>query len=98
MKILTAKKQPWERKDYDADFSEWLVEGDPVVSSTAAVECTTAPGDTALVVDDPIVSSPKVKVWVASGTDQQTYKITIRSITAADRRVECEMIIKVKEE
>jgi len=98
MIILKKQKQPWERKDYDANFSDWLVEGDPVVSSTATVECITTPADTALTIEAPIVSSPFVKVFVAAGTDQQTYKITIRSITAADRRVECEMIIKAKEE
>ena len=99
MIILTKLKQPWERKDYDVDASQWLAAGDSIVSAeTPIVVCATDVTDTALVVETPIVSSPFIKLWISAGTNKKTYKITVRFTTAADRRVECEMVIKVKDE
>ena len=98
MIILTAEKQTWERKDYDADASQWLVSGDSITAVDVSTECITTPGDAALVVDAPATfTSQEVKVWVSAGTNGKKYKITLKITTQAGRKVECEIIMKVKD-
>lgn len=98
MNILNVTKQPWDRKDYDIDASQWLSDGDAIASSTKTVQCLTNTEDAALIVDEPIVSSPRIKLWVEGGTDLEKYKITVRFTTTAGRRLECEITVFVKDE
>jgi hypothetical protein len=96
--IITGTKQPYDRKDWDVDTSPWLVAGDSVSSATQTVECVGAPSDSALVVDAPIVVTPFIKVWTEGGTSLKNYKITVRFVTSQGRKLEYEIVIKVKDE
>ena len=99
MIVIKGKKQPYDRKDYDVGGSDWLTDGDAFASATvASVECLTTPADAALVVDLPIVSSPWIKIWTDAGTNAQKYKITVRAVTTAGRKIEFEIVITVKDE
>lgn len=98
MIILKAKKQPWESKDYDADYSEWMSAGDAIVSAIVTVKCLTTPLDTTLLVTNVDIRPAIVKIWLNGGTDAQKYQLTVRATTQDMRRVEVEIIITVKEE
>lgn len=91
------EKQPWERKDYDQSFQDWLNGGDMLDEVTASVECLSDPADTALLVDKIEFTADQVKLWIAGGTDGQRYKVTVRVTTQFNRKDEYELIFKVKD-
>lgn len=91
MNLGNFTKQPVEVKDYDIDYSEWLTTGDNVESATVEV----AP--TGLTIEATYINDPRIKVWVAGGTDGTQYKLTV-TMTSADGRVkQDEFKIRVKE-
>ena len=98
MIILNARKQPWEHKDYDADYQYWLTDGDFILSATATVVCLTNPADTALTIEVLDIRPSVVKTWLSGGTDRAKYKVTIRALTNATRGIECEIVIAVKDD
>lgn len=82
--LATYQKQPWEVKDYDIDYSDWLngvTPADTLNTVVAIVSCITTPADTALVVDSTTVSNTGVKFMVSGGTAGETYKLTARATT-----------------
>lgn len=82
--LATHQKQPWEVKDYDIDYSDWLngvSPADTLASVVAIVTNITTPADTALVVNSVTVSTTKVKFMVSGGTAGDTYKLTARATT-----------------
>lgn len=83
-------KQPADVQDYDIDYSEWLPEGDFLVSA----EVLTPSGIT---LDTYFVSSPIVKIWVSGGTAGQSYKFQIIGTTDYGRVKETELVVRVKE-
>lgn len=99
--ILDRKeKQPAEVKDYPIDYSQWLAEisgGDTLASAIATAVCTTDATNTALVVNQVVVSNTALSVWLSSGTDGQTYKVTVTATTAGGRVDQSEFIVKVRD-
>lgn len=103
--LATYHKQPFDVKDYDIDYSDWLngvTPADTIASATASVICLTLPTDTSMVVNSVTVSPTKVKFMVAGGTDGQTYKLTSRvTTTGVDgfvRKDESELRFVVKDD
>lgn len=91
-------KQPFEVKDYDIDYSEWLSGmSDTLSNVTATVVCLTDPADTSLAINSVIVATYAAKFWVAGGTDGKKYKLTSRATTAGGRIDESELIFSIKE-
>ena len=91
-------KQPGEAKDYDIDYSEWLmVIGDTVNTVAVTVECLNNPADTALVCDSTDVEPTYVKFWVSGGTPGKKYKLTSLVTTVGGRTDESELIFTIKE-
>lgn len=99
--ILDRKeKQPAEVKDYPIDYSEWLGEisgGDTLASAVAVAVCTTDAADTALVVDQVVLSNTALAVWLSAGTANQNYKVTVTVTTTGGRVDESEFIVKLKD-
>jgi hypothetical protein len=91
-------KQPAEIKDYDVDYAEWLAPMvDTLTDVEAEVECTTSPGDTALVINSVTVGTTSAKLWIAGGTAEQKYKITLQATTLGGRLDESELIFTIKD-
>lgn len=98
MIVLRIRKQPYDKKDYEVDYAEWLGDtGDSLDSVIAVVECLTNPADTALTVFTQITTTRCV-VWAEGGTDGMSYKIGLRVDTVMGRRDEIEIICKVKDD
>jgi hypothetical protein len=99
--ILDRKeKQPAEVKDYPIDYSEWLGEitaGDTIASAVAVSACTSDSSDTALVVNQVVISNTAVTVWLSAGTTNQKYKVTVTVTTVGGRIDQSEFIVKVKD-
>lgn len=97
------KKQPVEVLDYDVDFSEYLSDGDTLLSTGNPA----IPDPYNITVDKPelvvesafVINNDKtIKVWVTGGVNGVKYKITITATTNAGRVKQVEFVIQVKDE
>ena len=89
----TFSKQPAEILDYDFDFSDFLTgSGDTLASSVVTADV----GVTVMSKTDNTTDGT-VKVFLSSGTDGTTYKVTCLITTSAGRKKEAEFKLKVKE-
>ena len=106
--LATYRKQPWEVKDYDIDFSDWLsgvVPADTLATVETLVTCLSTPPDSTLVVDSvtlsPAVASTRIKLMISGGTADKDYKVTVRATTTGVdgfvRRDESELKFVVKD-
>ena len=87
----TQIKQPADRLDYDISFEDWLPEGDFVETATASVSPT---GE--LAIDDILVLSPLVKVWLSDGLNGGSYKVTVTATTNQGRVKETDFKVRVR--
>lgn len=98
--LATYTKQPDEVKDYDVDYSEWLLPmGDTLDQVDPTVECLTDPSDTSLEVRDlPVsITATACKLWMRGGTNGARYKVTLQATTVGGRLDESELIFKIKD-
>lgn len=91
MNLGTFTKQPVEVKDYDLDYSEWLVAADTVESAEVTVE------PAGLTVGSVFTQNKKIKVWLSAGTNGTVYKLTVTMTTANGRVKQDEFKVKVKD-
>lgn len=91
MNLGTFTKQPVEVKDYDLDYSEWLVAADTVEAAEVTVE------PAGLTVGSVFTHDTKVKVWLSAGSDGAVYKLTVTMTTADGRVKQDEFKVKVKD-
>lgn len=98
MILKKIKKQPSEDKDYDIDFSPWLIPMDDSLDEMDVfVECLDDPSNQSLEVYDFNFTEETLKIWVKGGTDGFVYKITIKAQTAGRRLDESEILFIVGE-
>lgn len=93
--MQTLQKQSADRLDYDVDYSNFIPEDDTITTVTAVVEAIDPLTD--LVVDSASVASPIVKVWLSSGLNGSTYKITVTASTNGGRIKEQDFKIRVRD-
>ena len=91
MNLGTFTKQPVEVKDYDLDYSEWLVAADTVEAAEVTVE------PAGLTVGSVFTQDKKIKVWLSAGTNGTAYKLTVTMTTADGRVKQDEFKVKVKD-
>jgi len=84
-------KQPTERLDYDIDFTEWLPNGDAIITTVAT--CT--PAGLTIAITDATTAIPKL--WVSYGIDNKSYVISVTCETNQGRTKEVNFKIKVKD-
>lgn len=95
MKVGTKTKQPGERRSYSINYIDALAAGDNL--ATAALKFVPPPE---LTVDQITVFNdayPRVRFFVAGGTDGLSYKLTFVVTTSDGVTYEDEVTIKVKE-
>lgn len=100
MILATYTKQPREEKDYDIDYSPWLLPiGDTLDEVVPEVVCITDPSDTSLVctLDDVRITTTYAKFWVRGGTSGNRYKLTATATTVEGRVDESELIFVVRD-
>lgn len=91
MNLGTFTKQPVDVKDYDLDYSEWLVAADTVEAAEVTVE------PSGLTVGSVFTQDKKIKVWLSAGTNGTVYKLTVTMTTADGRVKQDEFKVKVKD-
>lgn len=97
MILETYEKQPAEIKDYDVDFTPWLLPmGDTLTNVDVEVTCITDPDDETLECFEVQHTAREVKLWIRGGTDGNRYKVEILAGTAGGRLDESELIFIVK--
>lgn len=85
-------KQPADILDYDIDFSDWIADDDLITNGTVTIDPTGA-----LISNTVQIHSPTVKVWLAGGTNNSTYKVTLLASTRQGRVKEVEFKVRVRE-
>ena len=97
MILAKYEKQPAEVKDYDIDYSDWLIPAaDTINGITTAVTSETQATPT-LVVDYTQLTITLAKLWISGGTVGVQYKITVRMTSAGGRIDESELIFSIKD-
>ena len=91
MILGTFEKQPADVKDYDIDYSQWLVSGDGIQSATVEAD------GTGLLVDSVFTGANRVKVWLSGGVSGTKYKVTVTVTTDDGRVLQHEFVIKVRD-
>lgn len=92
------EKQPFDVKDYDIDYTEWLAtSGDTLDVVTTTVACLTDPSDTSLVVDSVSITTTRAVLWISGGTHKAKYKVSVDAETVGGRHDEVELIFYVKD-
>jgi len=89
MDIFT--KQPADVLDYTINLTKWLVTGDTVTSSSAAV----SPSGLTISVTNGTTTAPKV--WASGGADGTEYQVTLTVVTNGGRTKEFEFKLVVAE-
>lgn len=100
MILATKEKQPRDEKDYDVDYSDWLLPMDDTLDAVdPTVVCLTDPTDTSLEVRDiPVsITTTACKLWMKGGTAGASYKVTLLATTVGGRKDESELIFKIKD-
>lgn len=87
-------KQPYEERDIDVSFADYLNEFYPADTISTATVTINGTGAT---VDSVQNTSTVVKAWVRGGTSGTKYIMTYKVITAGGRKKEAEVVVKVKE-
>lgn len=95
-------KQPAEILDYDIDFSEFLADGDTLISTGNPA----VPSPLNVVVTPPgltlgptfVLSGVTLKQWLSGGTDGVKYKVTVTATSNAGRVKQVEFVVRVKDE
>jgi hypothetical protein len=97
MILAKYEKQPAEVKDYDIDYSDWLIPAaDTINGITTAVTSETQATPT-LVVDYTQLTITLAKLWISGGTVGVQYKVTVRMTSAGGRIDESELIFSIKD-
>ena len=84
-------KQPTERLDYDVDFTEWLPNGDAIISTATS----SSPAGLTIYVTDAATLIPKL--WVSGGVDKKSYILSVTVETQQGRTKEVNFKVKVKD-
>lgn len=82
-------KQPVEVETYTVNYSEYLVDGDQVISATAV----SIP--TGLTIQNVYVEHPRVCVWLSGGTNNDIYKVEVTAQSADGRVMQDEFKVRV---
>lgn len=85
------EKNPADVKDYDIDYSPWLVESDTIQSVTVVSDIDT------LEIKSVFNTTNRVKVWLAGGVDGVIYKVSVTITTEDGRVLQHEFIMKVRD-
>lgn len=88
--MYTFIKQPNDHLDYDIVLTDWLTEGDTVVSLNVD-----AP--TGINISLTETSEDRVKIWIEGGTHGQTYKFSPIITTFGGREKEVDFQIVVRD-
>ena len=79
--LSARKKGENDRLDYDVDFSDWLPTGDTILTATSSVTSTSE----TVVVDDTVIDSPVVKLWIDGGEAGETATVSTAIVSQGGR-------------
>ena len=95
-------KQPTEVIDYDIDFSQFLTEGDTLVTvgdPPVPIPLDVSVTPAGLVIGGTYVrNGTVVKQWLSGGTVGERYKVTLTVTSGGGRVKQVEFIVRVKDE
>lgn len=102
MILGTFYKQPAEALDYDVDFTEFLSDGDTLVSVgnppvPSPLDVVVSPSGLTLGPTVVTNNGKTIKQWLSGGTNGARYKITLTATSNAGRVKQVEFVVRVKD-
>lgn len=102
MILGTFYKQPAETLDFDIDFSQFLADGDTLVSVgnppvPSPLNVSVSPSGLTVGGTYVVDSGTTVKQWLSGGADGGRYKISITATSNAGRVKQVEFVVRVKD-
>lgn len=102
MILGTFYKQPAETLDYDIDFSQFLADGDTLVSVgdppvPSPLDVVVSPSGLTLAGTFVVDNGLTIKQWVSGGTNGSKYKVTITATSNTGRIKQVEFVVRVKD-
>lgn len=96
-------KQPAETLDYDINFSEFLSDGDTILSAgspavPSPLNVVVSPSGMTLGPTFVIGGGKVIKQWLSGGTNGVKYKVTLTVTSNAGRVKQVEFVVRVKDE
>lgn len=97
--LLVLTKQPWEDLVFDMEFKRRLRAGVTLASIDSVVVTNQGKvaGSSDVTDSGPAVSGTRAQVTFTGGTDGENYKITVRAITSAGKKVEGDGMLYVRD-
>jgi hypothetical protein len=97
MILAKYEKQPAEVKDYDIDYSDWLIPAEDTIDGITTTVTSETQATPTLEVDYTQQTITLAKLWISGGTVGAQYKITVRMTSAGGRIDESELIFSIKD-
>lgn len=95
-KLETFDKQPGETKDFDVSFARYLKSRGDTARAISPVE-TSVPAGITLLTAVWVAETGSVKLWMSGGTDKVNYPVTVWLNTAGGRRLEADVVFRIKD-
>lgn len=96
MIVPVASKDPSAKLDYSFDWQDWLVDGDPIVTSEWRVEGVSFPGSSHLVVDASDHTESMTRAFLSGGVAGTFYRVVNRVATLQGRVDERSLTVVVE--
>jgi hypothetical protein len=97
MILAKYEKQPAEVKDYDIDYSDWLIPAEDTIDGITTTVTSETQATPTLEVDYTQQTITLAKLWISGGTVGVQYKITVRMTSEGGRIDESELIFSIKD-
>jgi hypothetical protein len=97
MILAKYEKQPAEVKDYDIDYSDWLIPAEDTIDTIATTVTSETQAVPTLEVDYTQNTITVAKLWISGGTVGTQYKITVLMTSEGGRIDESELIFSIKD-
>jgi hypothetical protein len=97
MILAKYEKQPAEVKDYDIDYSDWLIPAEDTIDTITTTVTSETQATPTLEVDYTQNTITVAKLWISGGTVGTQYKITVLMTSEGGRIDESELIFSIKD-
>lgn len=97
MILAKYEKQPVEVKDYDIDYSDWLIPAEDTIDGITTTVTSETQAVPTLEVDYTQHTITLAKLWISGGTVGTQYKVTVFMTSAGGRIDESELIFSIKD-
>jgi hypothetical protein len=97
MILAKYEKQPAEVKDYDIDYSDWLIPAEDTIDGITTTVTSETQATPTLEVDYTQQTITLAKLWISGGSVGTQYKVTVLMTSVGGRIDESELVFNIKD-